>query len=321
MKITNYKVILIGLLLSICLWIFEAALDTYIFYQQSNFLNNLFFPPLHEFWMRVVVVFILFTFCILAQIIINKLHLTHKTLQKIEEELRISYNRSKFYKDLFTHDVNNIFQVLNSSAEIISNYNEKPKNSINIWKYPDIIKQQIERGSKLISNVSKLFELEEFDSSIEKVDVLNLLNQAINYVKDAYFEKEILIQIDSTDVKSYVLANKFLVDIFENILVNAIKYNKNPTTEVSIKISRILKGDGEFIKLEFKDNGIGISDRNKEMIFEKNSRSYKGSKGMGIGLSIVKRIVESYKGYIWIENNVPDDYLKGSNFVLLLPKD
>jgi len=320
MKITNYKVILIGLLLSVSLWIFEAYLHTYIFNLQSSFLENLFFPPLHELWMRIVVIIILVTFSILAQKIINKLHSMHRKLQKIEEELRISYNRSHFYKDLFTHDVNNIFQILNTSAEIISNYNENPKKSINIWDYPDIIKQQIERGSKLISNVSKLFELEEFKSSIEKVDVLNLLNQSINYVKEAYFEKEILIQIDSTDVKVYVLANKFLVDIFENILINAIKYNKNPTMEVSIKISKIWKDDSEFIKLEFKDNGIGISDKKKEMIFEKNNRSDKGSKGMGIGLSIVKRIVETYKGYIWIENKVLDDYLKGSNFVVLIPK-
>ncbi len=320
MKITNYKVILIGLLLSICLWIFEAYLHTYIFNLQSNFLNNLFFPPLHELWMRVIVVVILISFSILSQKIINKLHLMHNNLQKIEEELRISYNRSKFYKDLFTHDVNNIFQILNTSAEIISNYNENPKKSINIWDYPEIIKQQIERGSKLISNVNMLFELEEFGSSFEKVDVQNFLNQAINYVKEAYFEEEILIQIDSTDIKAYVLANKFLVEVFENILINAIKYNKNPTTEVSIKISKICKGVDEFIKLEFKDNGIGISDEKKKLIFEKNNRSYKGTKGMGIGLSLVKSIIKTYKGYIWIENKVPDDYLKGSNFVLLLPK-
>jgi len=244
----------------------------------------------------------------------------HRTLQKTEGELRISYNRSNFYKDLFTHDINNIFQILNLSAEVISHYNENPKKSINIWDYPVIIKQQIERGSKLISNISKLFELEEFETSIEKVEAQNFLNQAINYVKEAYVEKEIVIQIDSMDVKAYVLGNKFLVDIFENILINAIKYNNNPTTEISIKISKICKGVDEFIKLEFIDNGIGISDKKKEMIFEKNNRRYKGSKGMGIGLSIVKKIVESYKGYIYIENRVPDDYRKGSNFILLLPK-
>ena len=40
---------------------------------------------------------------------------------------------------------------------------------------------------------------------------------------------------------------------------------------------------------------------------------------MGIGLTLVKRIINSYHGHIWVENAVPDDYTKGSNFVVLLP--
>jgi len=41
---------------------------------------------------------------------------------------------------------------------------------------------------------------------------------------------------------------------------------------------------------------------------------------MGLGLSLVKKIMDSYFGYIWVENRVQEDYSKGSNFVILIPK-
>ena len=319
-KFTNYKIILIGTLLVICFWIIEAFFHTFIFNINSNFIDNLLFPPVHELWMRIIVLFILMGFSILSQSMINKLHDMHKKLLKVENDLRESYNHSRFYKDLFTHDVNNIFQVINSSAEILSNYLNNPNKLITIKDYPVMIKHQIERGSKLINNILQLFELEEVERSIQKLEIKHYLNQAINYVKEAYLEKEIKIQIDVTDDKYYILANEHLVDIFENILINAIKYNENLTVEISIKLFREHKDIGEFIKLEFVDNGIGISDKKKEIIFEKNNRRYKGMKGMGLGLSLVKKLIDSYNGYIWVENRVSEDYSKGSNFVILLPK-
>ncbi|MHA2179976.1 MAG: hypothetical protein ACXAAH_00985, partial [Promethearchaeota archaeon] len=143
MKITKYKIILIGFLLAVCFWIVEALLHTFIFNISVSFINNLLFPPSHEYWMRVIVLFVLIVFSILSQYIINKLHNMHEKLRKTEENLRKSFNRSKFYKDLFSHDVNNIFSIINSFAELISSYYKNPNKSINIEEYPDVIQDQI----------------------------------------------------------------------------------------------------------------------------------------------------------------------------------
>ena len=105
-----------------------------------------------------------------------------------------------------------------------------------------------------------------------------------------------------------------------DILINAIKYNTNPEVEIFIKISNGHGESNDFIKLEFIDNGIGIIDEKKKIIFEKDNRRYKGKKGMGLGLSLVKKIIDSYNGDIWVENRVQEDYSRGSNFVLLIPK-
>jgi len=320
MKVNDYKIILIGIVLIVFFWFAEALLHILMFDPDENVMINLFFPPTHEFWMRVIVVFILVIFSISTQKIFNKLHNMNEKLQKVEKNLRESYDRSCFYKDLFTHDVNNIFSVINSSAELISNYYKNSNSTIKVEEFPEMIQDQIIRGSKLVNDVRKLFELEEIKYSIQKIEILDVLNLAIAYVKKSYAEKIIDIQVHTPDEKLLILGNELLRDIFENILINAVKYNENLTVDIVIKISQDTREENEFIKMEFIDNGIGIADKKKKMIFKKNNREYKGSKGMGLGLSLVKKIVESYVGYIWVENKEPMDYSKGSNFIVLLPK-
>lgn len=87
---------------------------------------------------------------------------------------------------------------------------------------------------------------------------------------------------------------------------------------VKIKVSEEFIDNTNYIRIEFVDNGIGISDEKKQLVFERGNRELKGSKGMGLGLSIVKKILNSYQGKIWVENRVKDDFSKGTNVVLLL---
>jgi signal transduction histidine kinase len=72
--------------------------------------------------------------------------------------------------------------------------------------------------------------------------------------------------------------------------------------------------------MEFMDNGIGITDDKKDLIFQKGYKKDNHVRGMGIGLSLVKKIIESYNGKIWVESRVKTDYSQGSNFVLEIPE-
>ena len=68
------------------------------------------------------------------------------------------------------------------------------------------------------------------------------------------------------------------------------------------------------------DNGRGISDNMKELIFQKGHVKEKRSKGMGLGLSLVSKIMDSYHGHARVKDRVEGDYMKGSNFILLIPE-
>ena len=71
--------------------------------------------------------------------------------------------------------------------------------------------------------------------------------------------------------------------------------------------------------MEFLDNGIGVQDNKKKVLFKEGYGHLKVSKGMGVGLSLVRKILTSYNGQILVEDKVKGDHTKGSNFILLLP--
>ena len=118
----------------------------------------------------------------------------------------------------------------------------------------------------------------------------------------------------------YVLANDLLLDVFENIMINSVRYNKNEKVEILINISKIIQNDKNYIKLEFKDNGIGIEDYRKEQIFQVSFQKRLGAKGMGLGLSLVAKLLELCEGKIWVEDRMKGDHTQGSNFIILIPE-
>ncbi len=74
-----------------------------------------------------------------------------------------------------------------------------------------------------------------------------------------------------------------------------------------------------YLKVEFIDNGIGIEDSRKTIIFTRGSKENNYVGGMGIGLSLVNLIVARFEGKIWVEDKFKGDSTRGSNFIVMLP--
>ncbi|MBY8984673.1 MAG: PAS domain-containing sensor histidine kinase [Candidatus Lokiarchaeota archaeon] len=255
---------------------------------------------------------------LISDITQNKL--TEIKLKESETKYREAYNRATFYKDLFGHDMSNILTVINSSVDLISYYLGESEKSKNIKSITNIIRNQVNRGAKLISNVNVLSELEESVMPIEPVNVNIYLENSIEFIKTSFKERDLKIDVDSNGSNFKVKANQLLREVFDNVLINAIRYNENSNVEILVNISEELLDNGSLVKLEFIDNGMGVPDERKSMIFKRGNRELKGSKGMGIGLSLVKKILKIYKGKIWVEDKIQGDYSKGSKFILLIPR-
>jgi len=241
-------------------------------------------------------------------------------LKQSEEKYRKAFLRANFYKDIFAHDMSNILQGILSAVQLCSFQSIISENQKNLKEISDIIERSVKRGAKLISNVRKLSQLEDSNESIRSIELSNLLKKSIINLKNAFQSQTINIQINSQRHKIFVQANDLLQDIFDNIIINAVEHNQNSTVEIFINISNQEEKGIKFIKMEFIDNGIGIDDSRKEIIFLRGSKEDKDLSGMGLGLSLVSKIIESYKGKIWVEDKIEGDYTKGSNFIFLIPE-
>ncbi len=244
---------------------------------------------------------------------------TENRLNSSEKKYRNSYNRAEFYKDIFAHDISNILQSVQTAMDLLTLYLKKPLELKELSNIINLVKNQVSRGAYLVSNIRKLSELEEIKLSLRPIGVKEYLNLAIDSLKKKYDEKEINTRIELSDPYYRVKANDLLLDIIENILTNAVKYNHNQKIEIFIKISANKINQREYIKFEFGDNGIGIPDNMKTKVFQRAFMKDKTISGMGLGLSLVKKIVEGYDGEIWIEDRIKGDYSKGSNFIVLIP--
>ena len=122
------------------------------------------------------------------------------------------------------------------------------------------------------------------------------------------------------DINHAIKASITLNKDFELFLKEFLSFKKPIVFHIASGDSSEEIDKKKFYKLEFMDNGIGIFDENKESIFQRGNKKDKKARGMGIGLSLVKKIIESYDGKIWVENRIKNNYEQGSNFIILIPE-
>ena len=234
-----------------------------------------------------------------------------------EKRYREAYKRAEFYKDLCSHDINNILQAILSGMQLCEMGLDDPHEIKSIIK---IVINQINRGATLVSNIRKLSQIDETNMSLRRTEICSILTNSIDFAKNSSRDKKINVKFDSSNKQLYIQANELIRDVFENILNNAIKHNKSAIPEIEVKISKEQKLGLNYLKMEFQDNGAGISNPRKESVFQRGYGKNKHAHGMGLGLSLVKKIIENYRGEIRVEDRVNGDYSKGSNFILLIPE-
>lgn len=142
-------------------------------------------------------------------------------------------------------------------------------------------------------------------------DSNKVLDQVIKNLSSAISQSNASVTYDSLpNIEADPLR---LEQLFQNLVMNAIKYNKNPNPQIHISV----KFKNHKFIFSVKDNGIGIKNDDKERIFGLFSRltSQKEFSGTGIGLAVCKKIVEYYNGKIWVDSEIG----KGSTFYFTLP--
>jgi signal transduction histidine kinase len=184
---------------------------------------------------------------------------------------------------------------------------------------------QIDRSLQRIQGMRNLImdlldftkiRLERKDEKIQKVDLAEVAKDAIFTVQPYAIQMEVSINLDVRNDSLFMADPEDMEIIFNNLISNAVKYNRfGGKAEICIDST-----DNEVI-LTFSDTGIGISQDDRENLFKdfmrvKNERT-KNISGSGLGLSIVRKVIELYHGEIKVEST-PD---VGTKFIVILPKN
>jgi len=115
-----------------------------------------------------------------------------------------------------------------------------------------------------------------------------------------------------------VQANELLRDVFVNLIGNAIKHSTGPAF-INIRMAQEKNDDRQYCTVAIEDNGPGVPGEMKEKVFDRLRRGDTKAKGAGLGLYLVKTLVDSYGGKVWVEDRVTGDHMKGARFVVMLP--
>lgn len=247
---------------------------------------------------------------------------TEKALRKSKKKYQKAFNRAEFYKDLLAHDIRNILQGILTGLQLIEFHLKRNTDQSETIENLGIVKDQIDRGLRLVLNIKKLSKITHEEMGLKSMEILPILEQCVENIKRVFTKRPLSIEINCKKKDLKIKANELLEDLFENLMINSIKHNNNQKIQITINIFEIEHDEHKFVRFEFIDNGMGIQDSRKEQLFERAYYNRKNLKilGLGLGLSLVKRIIDLYKGDIWVENRVKEDYSKGSKFIIEIPK-
>lgn len=175
---------------------------------------------------------------------------------------------------------------------------------------------ELDRISKLVSDLERLQQVENENLNLQKteVDLLELAKAVVKNFETKISQKNIHCSVDGTHVIALVDERK-MQQVVTNLLSNAIKYSHDHGL-----ICILVKDAGKSAVMQVEDNGPGIAKEDQKWIFERFYRTDKSRNrktgGAGIGLAIVKTIVQAHNGQVKVESE--EGY--GSKFVVTLPK-
>ncbi|WMW24397.1 PAS domain S-box protein [Methanolobus sediminis] len=236
---------------------------------------------------------------------ISKRKEVESQLNDYAARLKSSNELKDLFTDILRHDLLNPAGVVKGFSDMLLN-EEKDENK----RYKiQLIDNNITRLIEMIESAAKFAKLEDMDKlEFKSMDIGPILSNVVKELKPQLSAKNITLDMRASGTYPAVI-NPLISGVFTNFISNAIKYGPSGSV-VTVDIMDI----GDEWKIMISDQGEGIPDMDKDLIFNRFQRlaeKKKAVKGSGLGLAIAKRIVELHGGGIGVEDNHSG---KGSSF-------
>jgi PAS domain S-box-containing protein len=231
-------------------------------------------------------------------------------LKQAEEALKRSNENLEQFAYVASHDLQEPLRIMASYSQLLASRYQN-KLDADAHDFIGYIVDAARRMQKLISDLLAYSRVGRLDTGAEEVDCNTILGKVIYSLNHMIDESQAIITHDPLPVS--ICHEMLFIQLFQNLISNAIKFRGNdpPRIHISAKLN-----NSEWV-FSVRDNGIGIEDRYKEKIFQIFQRLHGRDKysGTGIGLSICKKIVETYGGQIWVESEPG----RGATFYFTIP--
>lgn len=238
--------------------------------------------------------------------------------KKLEIAYRQKAEEAELYNDILTHDIGNIGQTNLTYMNLLLS---EEYGSINDEQrsFLEACQRQTRRCSVLVDRIRTIkYATMMSDNILSPIDLSEVLSGTIRAFDSQEHDKQVRIDFQPVQ-NATIMTDSLVYQLFVNLLDNTVKHCKRKTAEITIKVDQAKEKGDIFWQVIFEDNGMGIEDDLKEVIFNRFETGGK-RKGTGLGLAIVKALVKKYNGKIRVEDKVPGDTSCGSRFVILLPK-
>ena len=242
----------------------------------------------------------------------DEIHKMATAFNEMLNSLENSYIREKQFSSDVSHELRTPVSVILTESQYSLEYAdtlEEAKDSFSV------IQRQAKKMSELINQIMELSKIEkQFIIPTKKINFSEIIEKILLDYKNLIDKKNIKI---SKDIKEniFIIGDKIMIErLLDNLLNNAMKFTKN---EIKIK----LYSENENCILEVEDNGIGMSEEFKNLIWGRfyqinDSRNKKINKGFGLGLFLVSKIIEQHNAVI----NVESELNKGTKFIAKFKK-
>ena len=336
-------IIQIGAVFGVLYWILESFRDTFIF-EKGNLFERLFIPDSMGLWMRLLAIFILLLFGVYVQSIINARKRVEEVLREKKEDLEKKMRErdvklNKLYWEIDVHkkvgkrqarlleELENVNRELRDFAYVVAHDLKAPLRSIGsltglvLKDYNEkldgkgkqmlqLVIRKVNRMNDLIDGILQYSRVGRVKEEKLKVDLNQLVKKVVDFVDPPEY---VDVEVENR-LPSLVCEVTRIEQVFQNLVSNAVKYIDKPKGIVKIGCSK----ENGYWKFRVADNGPGIEEKYFEKIFQVFQTLDPPDKqeSTGIGLALVKKIIEMYGGKIWVESEVGS----GSTFFFTLPK-
>ncbi|RDY25987.1 PAS domain S-box protein [Romboutsia weinsteinii] len=239
---------------------------------------------------------------------------------KYDEMLYHQQTKNEFFASL-SHELKTPLNIFYSIIQLLDKRSEVDEHDFKAFykQYNNGLKVNFYRMFRLINNLIDITKLESgfIEPKFENRDIINIVENITLSVIPFANEKNINIIFDTEEEESYIKFDAESIErIMLNLLSNAIKF-----TDVGGNIDINIEVNKEWVRIIVRDDGIGIPENMQKSIFEKfvqvDKPSHRKNEGSGMGLSIVKSLIDLHDGKIELESY--DN--KGSKFTIWIPNE